>query len=166
MGDIRIVSPIVILISFFRIFTCFFTQNITFFRQNAKKSKKIKKIQLFSKNLLTNQNKRDIIVELTNQWPVGQAAKTSASHAENMGSIPVPVTRKETDTLNGCLFLFLCSAQNRTHLRDIYFSEFTVFSRARGSKHCPPSRQARPCKAGKFPYINVNSSHSIQKADG
>ena len=27
--------------------------------------------------------------------PVGQAAKTSASHAENMGSIPVPVTSTE-----------------------------------------------------------------------
>ena len=41
---------------------------------------------------MTNAKKSSIIIELTNQWPVGQAAKTSASHAENMGSIPVPVT--------------------------------------------------------------------------
>ena len=27
------------------------------------------------------------------QWPVGQAVKTAASHAANMGSIPVRVTR-------------------------------------------------------------------------
>ena len=26
------------------------------------------------------------------QWPVGQAVKTAASHAANMGSIPVRVT--------------------------------------------------------------------------
>ncbi len=29
-------------------------------------------------------------------WPVGQAAKTSPFHGENMGSIPVRVTRKST----------------------------------------------------------------------
>ena len=27
------------------------------------------------------------------QWPVGQAVKTAASHAANMGSIPVRVTK-------------------------------------------------------------------------
>ena len=29
------------------------------------------------------------------KWPVGQAAKTLASHAGNMGSIPVRVTKKD-----------------------------------------------------------------------
>ena len=32
-------------------------------------------------------------LELPNVWLVGQAVKTSASHAENRGSIPLRVTR-------------------------------------------------------------------------
>ena len=31
------------------------------------------------------------------QWPVGQAAKTAASHAANVGSIPARVTKKPLD---------------------------------------------------------------------
>ena len=31
----------------------------------------------------------------THTWPVGQAAKTAASHAANVGSIPARVTKKE-----------------------------------------------------------------------
>ena len=31
------------------------------------------------------------------QWPVGQAVKTAASHAANMGSIPVRVTNFSLD---------------------------------------------------------------------
>ena len=38
---------------------------------------------------------------------VGQAAKTSASHAENMGSIPVPVTRKKIGTPQGVPIFFV-----------------------------------------------------------
>ena len=44
--------------------------------------------------------------------PVGQAVKTSASHAENMGSIPVRVTKKDRHSIVGA-YLFLCFAQNR-----------------------------------------------------
>ena len=32
-------------------------------------------------------------------WPVGQAAKTSPSHGENMGSIPVRVTKTNVSEL-------------------------------------------------------------------
>ena len=39
--------------------------------------------------------------------PVGQAVKTSASHAENMGSIPVPVTRKKIGTPQGVPIFFV-----------------------------------------------------------
>ena len=36
------------------------------------------------------------IMHLENSiWPVGQAVKTAASHAANMGSIPVRVTREK-----------------------------------------------------------------------
>ena len=40
-------------------------------------------------------------------WPVGQAVKTLASHAENMGSIPVRVTKPEKAPRRVVLFLFL-----------------------------------------------------------
>ena len=44
------------------------------------------------KNILTNGEKDCIIDKLNKARPVGQAVKTLASHAENMGSIPVRVT--------------------------------------------------------------------------
>ena len=49
----------------------------------------------FIKNVLTMQCAFDIIIKLTFGavlWPVGQAAKTPASHAGNAGSIPARVT--------------------------------------------------------------------------
>ena len=47
--------------------------------------------------------------------PGGQAAKTSASHAENMGSIPVRVTNTKRTLLVGVLFaLVMRSAQEPT----------------------------------------------------
>ena len=52
----------------------------------------------FIKNVLTMQCAFDIIIELTFGtvlWPVGQAAKTPASHAGNAGSIPARVTKKK-----------------------------------------------------------------------
>ena len=44
-------------------------------------------------NHLTNGEKDSIIDKLNKARPVGQAVKTLASHAENMGSIPVRVTK-------------------------------------------------------------------------
>lgn len=52
----------------------------------------------FIKNVLTMQCAFGIIIELTFGtvlWPVGQAAKTPASHAGNAGSIPARVTKKK-----------------------------------------------------------------------
>ena len=53
----------------------------------------------FIKNVLTMQCAFGIIIKLTSKltfgtvlWPVGQAAKTPASHAGNAGSIPARVT--------------------------------------------------------------------------
>ena len=54
--------------------------------------------------------KCDIISKLSKIWPVGQAAKTLASHAGNMGSIPVRVTKKKNHTI-GVVFLFADSAR-------------------------------------------------------
>ena len=67
-----------------------------FFQKNKKSLKKI----------LTNSKKGCIIDRLTQQWPVGQAVKTSASHAENMGSIPVRVTKREHHQSWWCFLFF------------------------------------------------------------
>ena len=51
-------------------------------------------------------------------WLVGQAAKTSASHAENMGSIPVPVTIEKGHQSRCPFFYFMATGTgNRTHSR-------------------------------------------------
>ena len=47
------------------------------------------------------------------QWLVGQAVKTLASHAENMGSIPVRVTNDRKHHESGA-FLFFCRWLTRT----------------------------------------------------
>ena len=71
------------------------------------------------------------------RWLVGQAVKTLASHAENMGSIPVRVTRKRKSRTLVLLFLFLCPAQNRTHLRHIINLHFIMLVFAQGVR-IPP----------------------------
>ena len=60
---------------------------------------------LFSKKVLQFKRKCGIILKLSKRRPVGQAAKTLASHAGNMGSIPVQVTKKR-DTLATRVYLF------------------------------------------------------------
>ena len=98
----------------------------------AKTKKRIKNIKKFSKKVLTNTKYRGIIVKRSAnggiaqlaratgsypvghgfksnsryQRPVGQAAKTLASHAGNMGSIPVRVTKTKT-TPKGVVFCFV-----------------------------------------------------------
>ena len=62
---------------------------LVFLPQKRKTFKKIKKT---FKNPLTNRQENSIIDKLNTVRPVGQAVKTLASHAENMGSIPVRVT--------------------------------------------------------------------------
>ena len=62
---------------------------------------------------MTNREKDSIIDKLKQARPVGQAVKTLASHAENMGSIPVRVTNTKRTLLVGVLFA-LVSRWNRT----------------------------------------------------
>ena len=45
--------------------------------------------------------------------PVGQAVKTLASHAGNMGSIPVRVTKKKSTTQSVVLFFLVTRPRNR-----------------------------------------------------
>ena len=50
----------------------------------------------------------NVILSVMLIWPVGQAVKTLASHAENMGSIPVRVTKKAEHLKGVLLFCFPC----------------------------------------------------------
>ena len=67
----------------------------------------MKNIEKSFKNPLTNCERCGRISRQGKKRPVGQAAKTSASHAENMGSIPVPVTRKKIGTPQGVPIFFV-----------------------------------------------------------
>ena len=68
--------------------------------------KKFDFFKLFFKKVLHFFKKYDIILKLSIIRPVGQAAKTLASHAGNMGSIPVRVTKKENTGQKSCVLFF------------------------------------------------------------
>ena len=70
----------------------------------------------FCNNLLTNRKKCSIIVRQCEKRLVGQAVKTSASHAENMGSIPVRVTRT-TPPWRVVFFVLVTRTRNLTRRR-------------------------------------------------
>ena len=106
-----------------------------FFQKNKKSLKKI----------LTNSKKGCIIDRLTQQWPVGQAVKTSASHAENMGSIPVRVTKTKRTLLEGVLFVLMTRFAREPLLKIVYFQDM-------GSKHCLVVSCGDLARRGKFPY--------------
>ena len=76
---------------------------LVFLQQNKKTFKKIKKT---FKNPLTNREENSIIDKLNTARPVGQAVKTLASHAENMGSIPVRVTKQKHHPELGGVFVW------------------------------------------------------------
>ena len=61
---------------------------IDFFAQKPRKRKKRKKN---SKKDLQNRKNR-VIITKSYRWPLSQTVKTSPSHGEDMGSIPVGVT--------------------------------------------------------------------------
>ena len=65
----------------------------------------LKKLKNFFKKVLHFPFECDIITQYSKR-PVSQAAKTSPSHGEGMGSIPVRVTKKEKAPQARCLFLF------------------------------------------------------------
>ena len=71
---------------------------------------KIKFFKKLFKNPLTNGEKGCIIDKLNTARPVGQAVKTLASHAENMGSIPVRVTNKKKQALLVGACFFFCDS--------------------------------------------------------
>ena len=97
---------------------------------------------------------------------VGQAVKTSASHAENMGSIPVRVTNKMR-TPKGCpFFLFLgdlvlgiepsahtdlsYNSRQSKHLSPTPLTTLRLC--AMGSKHCSALSRGELVRRSKFPY--------------
>ena len=88
------------------------------------------------------------------RWLVGQAVKTLASHAENMGSIPVRVTNEKRTLLVGVLFFVDVIPSGSTHPENLRFSGYgfafaarrsaSLFARRRASKYSP---------LAKFPYL-------------
>ncbi len=79
------------------------------------RQKPTKNILIFFKKPIDKQKPLVYNNQARKQWLVGQAVKTLASHAENMGSIPVRVT-KENRTPIGVLFSFFwCLVRHRTH---------------------------------------------------
>ena len=68
---------------------------IDFFEQKPRKRKKRKKN---SKKGLQNRKNR-VIITKSYRWPLSQTVKTSPSHGEDMGSIPVGVTTKQAERL-------------------------------------------------------------------
>ena len=73
------------------------------------KKEKFKKIKKIFKKGIAFQKKVWYNIKAVKWRPVGQAVKTLASHAGNMGSIPVRVTTKRKGTAIAVPFLFVCS---------------------------------------------------------
>ena len=117
----------------------------------------------FCNNLLTNRKKCSIIVRQCEKRLVGQAVKTSASHAENMGSIPVRVTIKRQTLHKGCLF-FYCASHKTEPTCATKKLQFIILFCARGShttfggilrySACRPPNS-------KFPYLFAARSYSL-----
>ncbi len=96
-------------------------------------------------------------------WLVGQAVKTSASHAENMGSIPVRVTKKTPPELGWCFFALVTRTweSNPAHIptTTIHFSKQVFMQRCAhhsalvryGDESLPHRLPWRPCRMGQIP---------------
>ena len=83
--------------------------------------------------------------------PVGQAVKTLASHAENMGSIPVRVTNTKKECISTPFFVLIMCMWNQTHLlrsknygQECAKHSWFYFSSARNSISIPV-RCAKKC---------------------
>ena len=59
------------------------------------KTKKYKKNKTFFQKPIAFSKKMWYNNQVARTWPLSQAAKTSPSHGEGMGSIPVGVTKKD-----------------------------------------------------------------------
>ena len=100
---------------------------------------------------MTNEKTCDIILKRcesgTQKWLVGQAVKTSASHAENMGSIPVRVTKHKKAPHQVVLFYFLVFGDSYTH-RNSAHKAFSL-----------PLTVVRICTH--FSFCNSSSAHGF-----
>ena len=88
--------------------------------------------------------------------PVGQAVKTLASHAENMGSIPVRVTNTQKAGQKSCFFFFLCVGDPYFHRTQHLAQSATV----QGFESQPRRLPRRPCKTRLIPVRSAqNRTH-------
>ena len=111
---------------------------------------------------MTNREKKCIIIWQSRIRLVGQAAKTSASHAENMGSIPVRVTIKRQTLRKVCLSFYCASHKTEPTCANTKFYFLFCFC-ARGSHTATGGilrySACRPPNS-KFPYHST-LNHAI-----
>ena len=84
--------------------------------------------QIFLKTFQKGVDKSDLMcynMQVVRTWPVGQAVKTLASHAGNMGSIPVRVTKRNKSELfrksklvRICFLLLIVRIDTEHHRRE------------------------------------------------
>ena len=110
------------------------------------KRKTLKKIKKTFKNPLTNRQENSIIDKLNTARPVGQAVKTLASHAENMGSIPVRVTNDRKQDISPA-FSFSVVGDPYAHQTQRLAQSATVH----GFETQPRRLLWRPCKTRLIP---------------
>ena len=88
-------------------------------------------------------------------WPVGQAVKTAASHAVNMGSIPVRVTRQKHLLRCGRCFFYCIAYKDAQGVGDPYGNRTARAARPSSRAATTPLRGVAGCiwqikSAGKF----------------
>ena len=104
-------------------------------------------------NHLTNGEKDSIIDKLNKARPVGQAVKTLASHAENMGSIPVRVTNdRKQDRSPAFSFLSLVT---RTLIKPSDVRRWVRICRSEIGKLVCQAKSEQIFAPAKFPYSTL-----------
>ena len=115
----------------------------------SKKSKKSKKIKTFFQKPIAFLKKMWYNNQVARTWPLSQAAKTSPSHGEGMGSIPVGVTKKENAPQTRGVFFF--GDPSRTHTAPHGGGIWVRILRARRWELAHKSREQKSSPQAKFP---------------
>ena len=101
--------------------------------------KKSKKNKTFFQKPIAFLKKMCYNNQVARTWPLSQAAKTSPSHGEGMGSIPVGVTKKKAHRKRGALSF---CAPSRTHTAPRRGAGYGFASPARRSESLLARRRA------------------------
>ena len=78
-------------------------------------------------------------------WPVGQAVKTAASHAVNVGSIPARVTKKHSSLCWSVFLCIPCEESNRAVRRSAQKQSSGLFFSPREIPACVTKKHSSLC---------------------